>query len=441
MSLIDIKKLSILSPQERRDTLRRSSISLEDITRKVIRPLYKSIQKGSLNTIKKYGKKWDGFIPDKIHLKQEDLEIAYNSVLQKNPEILDAFKKAKDNIFEFHNRQKPQDFDTIIHNNQLGFKFQPFDSVALYVPGGKALYPSTVLMGIIPAKLAGVKNIHIVTPPNASIGRVSDVVQAVAYLAGATSLIQSGGAQAILAMAYGIDEFNISPVDFIYGPGNRFVAAAKSFAFANNLCGIDSFAGPSEVVIIADASAHPRYLAHDLLAQAEHDEDAISILLCTDKKIAELCLVEITKAIEKRDSLRKKIAEKSIRNNGRIFLVDNIDEAIHFSNEFAPEHLEIQTSSNKDVLSKITAAGSIFIGDYSPVAVGDYYSGTNHILPTGRAARFASGVSVHSFYRRITWQECSRQGLDLSRDPITIMSKTEGLFDEHGYSVLTRFEE
>ena len=441
MSFVEIKELESLSTKQKREIICRSSISIEDVTKKIVRPLYQEVCKAPLDTLKKYGKKWDGCIPSKILLDRVDLKLAFDKIEKQNPEILEAFKKAYDNIYNFHIQQKPQNFQTTIKDNILGFKFQPFDTVCLYVPGGKALYPSTVLMGIIPAVIAGVKNINIITPPNSSIGQVSETVQAMAYLAGASSLLQSGGAQSILAAAIGIEEINFPAADFIYGPGNRFVAAAKSFVFANNLCGIDSFAGPSEVVIIADESANPKYLAHDLLAQAEHDEDAIAILLCTDKKIAQECSLEINKAIDKRDSVRKKIAQKSIQNNGKIFIVKNLEDAVAFSNEFAPEHLEIQTLKNQELLAKITAAGSIFLGEYSPVAVGDYYSGTNHILPTAGAARFASGVSVHSFYRRITWQECSRKGLEQSQTPITIMSKEEGLFDEHGYSVLTRFEE
>ena len=192
------------------------------------------------------------------------------------------------------------------------------------------------------------------------------------------------------------------------------------------------------MVIIADESANSVYLAHDLLAQAEHDEDASSILLCTDKETAAQTIEEIQKTIQTRNSDRKHITQEAIQKNGYIFLVDKIEEAINFSNEFAPEHLEIQTKDNKYVLSKIRAAGSIFLGSYSPVAVGDYYSGTNHILPTGRVARFSSGISTHSFFRRITYQQCSKEGLKKSEKPVSIMSKAEGLFDEHGYSVLVR---
>ncbi|MBL8035416.1 MAG: histidinol dehydrogenase, partial [Leptospiraceae bacterium] len=209
-----------------------------------------------------------------------------------------------------------------------------------------------------------------------------------------------------------------------------------------NLCGIDSFAGPSEVVIIADDTAHPRYVAHDLMAQAEHDENAQAILLTTSAALAEQVGSEIVASLSKRpdDEKRKTITLESIRRNGRVLLVESLDEAMEISNRYAPEHLEIQTARNDDLLAKVKAAGSVFVGDHAPVAAGDYYSGTNHILPTAGGARFTSGVSVYTFYRRITWQKLTAAGLSQGKDAIAEMSRAEGLFAEHGYSVLTRFE-
>jgi histidinol dehydrogenase len=319
-------------------------------------------------------------------------------------------------------------------------KFVPYDRVALYVPGGKARYPSSVLMGIIAAKIAGVEDISIISPPDPTTQSVPDIVQAMAHLTGASRIIQAGGAQSILAMAYGIPSLNVQPVDYIYGPGNIYVATAKNFVFSENLCGIDSFAGPSEVVIIADESANAKYLAHDFLAQAEHDENACAILLTDSMSIANQTINEIKIALSKRVD-RRHITEESVRRNGKIIITEDINDAISFSNEYAPEHLEIQTKNDDSVLNQIKAAGSIFVGPYAPVAIGDYFSGTNHILPTGRGCRFSSGVSVHSFYRRITYQHVTKEGLFESRGPITLMSKEEGLFDEHGISVLVRFDE
>jgi histidinol dehydrogenase len=297
-------------------------------------------------------------------------------------------------------------------------------------------------MGVLPARIAGVKDITLLTPPEPQTRRVADIVLAMAHLAGATRVLQAGGAQAIFAAAYGIEAIGLEPVDFIYGPGNVYVSAAKIHVAGENRCGIDSFAGPSEVVIIADDSANPRYVAHDLMAQAEHDENAQAILLTTSSKLAEATEKEVSASLERRseDERRRQITLESIRRNGRIILVSNLDEAIAISNRYAPEHLELQTRENERLLAMVRAAGSVFVGDYAPVAAGDYYSGTNHILPTAGAARFSSGVSVYTFYRRITWQKLSAEGLSRGKDAIAVMSEAEGLFAEHGYSVLARFE-
>ena len=434
-------KLKELSEKEKKSILYRESISLDHIIQDTIRSLYNEIVEDPLRTLKKYTKKWDHCSPEPLVLDKNHLEEAAENVQKKNLDLWNAFKEAAKNITKFHTKQRPNNFEINIQENTLGYKFQPFESVALYVPGGKALYPSTVLMGSLPASIAGVENINIISPPNPAENGVPEIVRAAAYMGGASKIIQAGGAHSILAMTTTIPEYELQPIDFIYGPGNRYVSAAKSFIASRNLCGIDTYAGPSEVLIIADSSANPKYLAHDLLAQSEHDEDASAILLCTDEKIAIQTIEKIKNAIENSDSKRKEITRTSIEKNGKALLVDTLEEAIEFSNQFAPEHLEIQTQANEEVLTKIQAAGSVFLGDYSPVAVGDYYSGTNHILPTNRAARFSSGISVHSFLRRITYQKCSKEGLQKSASPISLMSKAEGLFDEHGYSVLVRLEQ
>ena len=441
VNMLEIRKLHSLSLEEKRSLVYRDSLELEGVISETVKPIAHDIESFGLSSLKKFCEKYDSFFPENMILEPDDLEKQFNEVLMKQPDIIEAFSKARDNLESFHRLQIPEDFEAEIAQNRLGFKYIPFESVALYVPGGKALYPSTVLMGVIPARLAGVKEINIITPPDKSLGQVNPVVLAMAHLAGATRVIQAGGAHAIIAAATGISEWNLKPVDFIYGPGNIYVSAAKSYVASKGYCGIDSFAGPSEVVIIADKSANPYWLAHDLLAQAEHDENATSILLTDDEEIASKTAGHIERAIESRDSDRKNITRESIKRNGKILVCESLNEAVAFSNEFAPEHLEIQTSNDDEILSSIKAAGSIFLGRYAPVAMGDYYSGTNHILPTNRAARFSSGVSVQSFYRRVTYQKISYAGLEASRGPITVMSKAEGLFDEHGYSILARFEE
>jgi len=440
MGKIQIDYLNKISDQQKKKIIYRSSLQLGKVMSEVIDPLAVDLQENTKEKILKYSEKWDKTRPDPLVLNRDDLKTSYDKILEQNPEVIDAFASASENINEFHKRQIPGDFETQVGENRLGLKFVPFDRVALYVPGGKARYPSSVLMGIIPAKIAGVKDITIISPPDPSTGKTPEIVQAIAHLAGADRIVQAGGAQAVIGLAYGIPEEEVQPVDFIYGPGNVFVAAAKNYVFSNNLCGIDSFAGPSEVLIIADESANPAYLAHDLLAQAEHDENASAILLTTSEQSAHDTVEHIEKALNSRKD-RQQITSEAIQRNGQIFIVDSLDDAVEFSNLYAPEHLEIQTKTDEKILSKIRAAGSVFVGPNAPVAVGDYFSGTNHILPTNRGARFSSGVSVHTFFRRITYQHVSRAGLEASKVPITIMSKEEGLFDEHGYSVLARFEE
>ncbi len=438
MPFLRSRRLKDLTKEERRAIIYRTSLPLKDIIEELVAPIYEEMLVSPNRTLEKYSDKWDGFTPKPLILERDDLKKSYKFFKKKEPQKIEAFEKAYENIKYFHKQQKPQELEVQVNNNKLGLIFKPFNSVALYVPGGKALYPSTTLMGVTPAKIAGVENITVISPPHPKNKMVPLIVQATAYLAGADRIVQVGGIQAILSMAVGIDKLGIKPADFIYGPGNKYVSAAKTFVSYQGLCGIDTFAGPSEVVIIADKTANPSYLAHDLLAQAEHDEDAMAILLCNNQKVLQATIRELDHTIKNRNSDRKEIIKAAIQKNGYIFLVEDIEEAIHFSNQFAPEHLEIQTQNDKEVLKNIQAAGSVFLGEYSPVAMGDYYSGTNHILPTKRAARFSSGISTHTFFRRITYQECSKQGLKNAIDPISIMSKEEGLFNEHGYSVIIR---
>jgi len=439
MAIIQPLDLSKLSESEIKEIIYRKSLDLDKVMSEVIVPLATDLKINVREKLIHYTLKWDKVVPEKLVLQREELKESFEKLKKEQPEVIAAFQMAANNITLFHQQQVPRPLETTVAENILGLKFIPFDRVCLYVPGGKARYPSTVLMGVLPAKIAGVKDITIASPPDPLTGSTPEIVKAITYLAGADRLLQAGGAQAIIAMGYGIHEESIKPVDFIYGPGNVFVSAAKNYLFSGGFCGIDSFAGPSEVLIIADEHAEPRYLAHDFMAQAEHDENAAAILLTTSEQSAKDTIIEIEKALSKRKD-RVAITAESIKRNGKIIVVKNLDEAIDFSNEYAPEHLEIQTGNNDYVLEKITSAGSIFVGDQAPVAIGDYYSGTNHILPTNRGARFSSGVSVHSFYKRVTYQKITRKGLELSLDPITIMSTVEGLYDEHGYSVATRFE-
>lgn len=440
--LLRIDHYHDLTPTQRQQLFARSGLDLSHVREQVIQPLARRFRENAAQALKEAIQKFEGTLPEPLILGQQELEAAYQRVLKTQEEIVSAFALAAANIRQFHEAQKQVGFSSEIAGNTLGMNFVPFDRVALYVPGGKALYPSTVLMGVLPARIAGVEDITLLTPPAPETRRVSDVVLAMAHIAGATRVLQAGGAQAIFAAAYGIEAIGLNPVDFIYGPGNIYVSAAKIHVAGENLCGIDSFAGPSEVVIIADDSANARYVAHDLMAQAEHDENAQAILLTTSSELAEATEKEISASLDKRsdDEKRRQITLESIRRNGRAILVSSLDDAMAISNRYAPEHLELQTRENDRLLAQVRAAGSVFVGDYAPVAAGDYYSGTNHILPTAGGARFTSGVSVYTFYRRITWQKLTAEGLRRGKDAIAVMSEAEGLFAEHGYSVSTRFE-
>jgi histidinol dehydrogenase len=441
-SLLRTDRYHDLNPTELRQLFARSGLDLSQVREQVIEPLAKQFRENAGQALKQAILKFEGDLPEPLVLGPQHLAAAFGRVKAAQPEVIAAFEKAAVNIRQFHEAQKQVGFSAEIAGNTLGVNFVPFDRVALYVPGGKALYPSTVLMGVLPARIAGVSDITLLTPPVPETRRVSDIVLAMAHIAGATRVLQAGGAQAIFAAAYGIEALHLNPVDFIYGPGNIYVSAAKIHVAGENLCGIDSFAGPSEVVIIADDSATPRYVAHDLMAQAEHDENAQAILLTTSAELATATEKEIIASLQKRsaDEKRRQITLESIRRNGRVILVNSLDEAMEISNRYAPEHLELQTRENERLLAQVRAAGSGGVGDYAPVAAGDYYTGTNHILPTAGGARFTSGVSVYTFYRRITWQKLTAEGLKRGKDAIAVMSEAEGLFAEHGYSVLTRFE-
>lgn len=440
--LMRVENYAELPAAGREALFARAGLDLEAVRRETIDPLAFAFRQNAEKALQAAAQTYEGFVPDPLFLGKAELAAAAERFTAAEPQVMAAFRSAHANILAFHSRQKQADFESEIAGNTLGMKFMPFDRVALYVPGGKARYPSTVLMGVTPARIAGVGHITVLTPPDPVTRRVPDVVLAMAHLAGADRVLQAGGAQAVFAAAHGLAAHEFLPVDFIYGPGNIYVSAAKTYVAGQNLCGIDSFAGPSEVLIIADETANARYVAHDLMAQAEHDENAQAILLTTSPALANKVGEEIVAALERRsdDERRKAITLEAIRRNGRVLVVASLEQAMEISNRYAPEHLEIQTAVNDAMLAQVRAAGSVFVGDHAPVAAGDYYTGTNHILPTVGGARFASGVSVYTFYRRITWQRLTEAGLGKGKDAISEMSRAEGLFAEHGYSVLTRFE-
>jgi histidinol dehydrogenase len=351
-------------------------------------------------------------------------------------EVQDAFLVAKKNIESFHLAQKRSSWSIPVDGNTLGVKYTPIPSLSVYAPGGTALYPSSVLMGVIPAIIAGVKDIQLVTPPQKD--GLPDILVWLAQILGIRRIINVGGAQAIAAVAYGTK--SIPKSEFVVGPGNVYVAQAKSYLAGLGLIGIESPAGPSEVCIIADDSANPMWIACDMLSQAEHGEDSSAILLTTSKALADAVSVELKKAFVARPK-RLAMKKKAISENSGILIFESLSECIEFSNLLAPEHLEIQTVDPYKIFEGIEHAGSVFLGAYSPVAMGDYISGTNHILPTARGSRIYSSLGVDTFLKRVTYQEVTKESLRRLYPHVKLMSELEGLDEEHGTSVKVRCEE
>ena len=345
-------------------------------------------------------------------------------------DLKNAMKLASNRIKAFHEKQKLSGFDYVDEIGvNLGLKYSPIKRVGFYTPGGKALYPSSVLMNAIPALVAGVEERVLVSPIN--IEKSSEILLAAAYLAEVTEFYRMGGAQAIAALAFGTKK--LKKVDKIVGPGNSYVAEAKRQLFGK--VGIDSVAGPSEVLIVADKINKPEWIALDLLSQAEHDENAQSILITNDKKFGELVEDNITKLLETLP--RKKIASSSWYKNGLIIIVEHIEECIDIINQIAPEHLELCIENPKLYLNDIKNAGSIFLGNYTPEAIGDYIAGPNHVLPTGGTARFSSGLGTNDFLRRTTFVQCNEHNLNELGKYAEILADAEGL-DAHRMSINSR---
>ena len=343
---------------------------------------------------------------------------------------LEALELAHDRVTEFHRRQKPADLRfTDPLGVELGWRWRPIDAVGLYVPGGAASYPSSVIMNAVPAKVAGCRRLAMVVPtPD---GHINPLVLAAARIAGVDEIYRVGGAQAIAALAYGTH--TIAAVDKIVGPGNAYVAAAKRRVFG--VVGIDMIAGPSEVVILADRSADPRFVAADLLAQAEHDEAAQSILITDDARLARAVEAEVDRQLA--DLPRAKIAGASWRDNGAVILCPSLESALPLVDRLAPEHLEIMADDAEAVAGKIANAGAIFLGAYTPEAIGDYVGGSNHVLPTARSARFSSGLGVLDFMKRTSLLKCDRSSLAILGPAAVTLGEAEGL-SAHARSVAVR---
>ena len=365
-----------------------------------------------------------------VRVGEEEIEEAY---CQVKPELLAVMKRSLENIRSYHEKQKRNSwFDARPDGTILGQKVTPLASAGVYVPGGKAAYPSSVLMNIIPAQVAGVERIVMVTPPGKD-GRVNPVTLTAAHLAGATEVYRVGGAQAVAALAFGTQ--SIPRVDKIVGPGNIFVALAKKAVYGH--VSIDSIAGPSEILVIADGGANPRYVAADLLSQAEHDELASAILVTDSRELAQAVSAEVDGFLKVLS--RREIIEKSLENYGYILVVDSMEQAVEAANAIAPEHLEIVTANPFALMTKIRNAGAIFLGEYSSEPLGDYYAGPNHILPTNGTARFFSPLSVDDFVKKSSIIYYSREALAAAHGDIEAFAEAEGL-TAHANSIKVRFE-
>ncbi|MBE2899420.1 histidinol dehydrogenase [Methanothermobacter thermautotrophicus] len=376
------------------------------------------VREGGDGALRELTQKFDGVTVDNFRVSQEEIDEAHENLDQG---VKEALMEAAMNIEEFHRMQMPSDWMSEVRPGVMaGQVVRPLESVGCYIPGGRAVYPSTILMTVIPARIAGVERIVCCTPP-AGDGSVPDAVLVAADMAGAHEIHRVGGAQAVAAMAYGTE--TIRSVDKIVGPGNIFVTAAKKLVYGE--VDIDFPAGPSEVLIIADETAIPEYIALEILAQAEHDPQAASVLVTDSRDLA----LEVKGMVHENIKYmeRANIIRESLERYGMIVLTADIDEAVEFSNAYAPEHLVIMTDSPEETLEGIRNAGSIFLGDLSPVAAGDYGSGTNHVLPTSGCARMYSGLSTESFIKKPTVQRITREGLQNLKGSVLKLAEYEGL--------------
>lgn len=399
---------------------------------KTVSEILNNVRNNGDKAVFEYTEKFDGYKYDEntIRVTEKEINEAYNNY---DKELIAIMEKAFNNIKEYHEKQKQNSWiSTKEDGTLLGVKVSAIEKAGVYVPGGKAAYPSSTLMCVIPALVAGVERIVMVTPANKE-GKVADCTLVAAKICGVNEIYKVGGAQAIAALAYGTE--TIPKVDKIVGPGNIFVALAKKAVFGH--VSIDSVAGPSEILVIADDTANPRYVATDLLSQAEHDQLASAILLTTSKELADKVSAEVD--IFLKELSRTEIIEKSLENYGYIILCDSIDDAIDAANEIASEHLEILTKNPYETMTKIKNAGAIFLGEYSSEPLGDYFAGPNHVLPTNGTAKFFSPLSVDAFIKKTSIISYSKDALKEIHTDIERFALSEGL-SAHANSIKVRFE-
>lgn len=402
-------------------------VNVEEVVAEIIQ----NVRNNGDSALLGYCEKFDGAKLESLQVTEEEIQDAVASV---DPDFLRILRRAAANISKFHSQQKRTSF--IINDESgvvMGQKIIPVDRAGLYVPGGTAAYPSTVLMDALPARIAGVKEIVMVTPPNRE-GKVNPVILAAAWVAGVDRIFKVGGAQAIAALAYGTE--SIPKVDKIVGPGNAFVAEAKKQVYGQ--VSIDMIAGPSEILIVADGNSNPRHLAADLLSQAEHDKMASAVLITDSMRLAEDVQAEIERQLNALE--REAIARTSIESNGKIIVASNLNKAIEIANEIAPEHLELCVDNPFDYLDSVRHAGSIFMGRNCPEALGDYLAGPNHTLPTSGTARFSSPLSVDDFIKKTQYTYFTREALQNVAEDVAAFARLEGL-TAHARSALVRLED
>ncbi len=408
----------------------RSRNTNQDVTA-VVTEIINNVRDRGDEAVREYTVKFDGKAPECFEVSKEEMEAAMQEC---DPALIETIKKAVDNIRDFHARQKQQSWLTTKENGVImGQRVRGLSRVGLYVPGGTAAYPSSVLMNAIPAKIAGVKELVMVTPPMKD-GKPNPNIMAAAVIAGVDRVFLMGGAQAVAALAYGTE--SVPKVDKIVGPGNIFVATAKKLLYGN--VDIDMIAGPSEILVLADETANPKFLAADLMSQAEHDRLASAIMVTTSETLAEETVSQIERQVQMLS--RREIIEESLTNYGVIIVCDTMDKAVALANALAPEHLEVCCQNPMEYIGRLDNAGSVFLGSYSPEPLGDYFAGPNHVLPTSGTARFFSPLSVDSFVKKSSFIYYTENALDRDKEDIVRFANAEGL-TAHANSILVRYEE
>lgn len=427
--MIRIAKADGVSERELINQLKARSGEIDRKVTSAVTDILNNVKQNGDDAVREYTLKFDGHMPSKFEISCEEID---SSPDKCDRDFILALYKAADNIRDFHARQKQQSWLEPKQNGViLGQRIRGLKRVGVYVPGGTAAYPSSVLMNVIPAKIAGVKEIVMVTPPQKD-GTANPDILAAAKIAGVDRVFLMGGAQAVAALAYGTQL--VPKVDKIVGPGNIFVATAKKLLYGT--VDIDMIAGPSEILIVADKSANPKFLAADLMSQAEHDKMASAILLTTSEETANETAKELSRQMQTLE--RRDIIEQSLNDFGAIIVCKDISEAVDFANELAPEHLELAVENPMEYIGRVDNAGSVFLGHYSPEPLGDYFAGPNHVLPTSGTARFFSPLSVDSFIKKSSFIYYTEPALSEAKDDIIKLAETEGL-TAHANSIKVRF--